>query len=120
MDTVGEYLAVRMLVRRIDLEHLDRGKWELEERLRILVVRLDLGMVFDRVGSHLLLGDRIGRAVATDRIAGADRIAAVVGSPGTAEGSLDRMERCLGCRSRRMAPESRIVGFRTDRMGWTL
>lgn len=121
MGIAGEYLAVRMLVRRIDLEHLDRGMWELAVRLRILVVRLDLGMVLDRAGSRQLLGDRIGRTVATGRIAGAVRIAVVVGSPGAvAAGSLGRMERWQEYRSHRMAPEIRTADFRIDRMGWTL
>lgn len=116
MGTAGDCLAVRMLEHRIGLEHVDRGMWELGVRLRSLVVRLGLGMVLDRVGSRLLLGDHTGCTVATGRIAGADRIAVVVGSPGAAVvGSLDRMEQ--GRRSHRMVPESRIADFRTDRMG---
>jgi len=122
MGTAGARFAVRMLGHRIGLEHLDRGMWELEVRLRSLVVRLGPGMVLDRAGNRPLLGDRTGCIVATDRIAGADRIAVVVGSPDAAAaaavGSLDRTEQ--GRRSHRMAPESRIAGFRTDRMDWTL
>lgn len=121
MGIADECLAVRMLVQHIDLEHLGRGMRGPEVRLRILVVRLDLGMVLDRAESRRLLGGRTDRTAAIDRIAGADRIAAaVVGSPGAAVGCLGRMGCWQEYRSHRMAPESRTVGVRIGYMGQTL
>lgn len=122
-DIAVLYLVVRKLGHlRIVIERLDRGRLVLEGLRRSLVVRLGLGMGLDRVGNHLLPGDRIDRiAVVIDRTVLLGRIVVGVGIVrlvDTVGGSLGRG--VLVHRSHRMGRENRIADCRIDRMGQTL